>query len=116
VDDIIVFRQLSREDLVQIVDLQLAKLRQTLAERHITLEVTPEAKMLVAAQGYDPVYGARPLKRVIQRLLQNPIALELLEGNFHEGDTVRVQQDGEILRFEKVEAVEPQAVPEMAGA
>jgi ATP-dependent Clp protease ATP-binding subunit ClpB len=116
VDDIIVFRQLSREDLVQIVDLQLAKLRQTLAERHIALEVTPEAKTLVAAQGYDPVYGARPLKRVIQRLLQNPIALELLEGNFHEGDSIRVEPDGNILRFEKMDLAEPPAVPEMAGA
>ena len=72
--------------------------------------------MLIAAQGYDPVYGARPLKRVIQRLLQNPIALELLEGNFHEGDTVRVEPEGEILRFEKVEVAEPPVVPEMAGA
>jgi ATP-dependent Clp protease ATP-binding subunit ClpB len=116
VDDIIVFRQLSREDLVQIVDLQLAKLRETLAARHIHLEVTPAAKALIAAQGYDPVYGARPLKRVIQRLLQNPIALELLEGNFHEGDTVRVEPDGDILRFEKVEVVEPPVVAEMAGA
>ncbi len=103
VDDIIVFRQLSREDLVQIVDLQLEKLIQTLAERRINLEVTPEAKAFIAAEGYDPVYGARPLKRVIQRLLQNPIALELLEGNFGEGDTVRVERDGEVLRFKKTQ-------------
>ncbi|HEY8257731.1 MAG TPA: hypothetical protein VIG08_08750, partial [Gemmatimonadales bacterium] len=68
-----------------------------------------------AAEGYDPVYGARPLKRVIQRLLQNPIALELLEGNFHEGDTIRVERDGDVLRFEKVERVAA-GVPEMAGA
>jgi ATP-dependent Clp protease ATP-binding subunit ClpB len=115
VDDIIVFRQLSREDLVQIVDLQLEKLEQILQGRHIRLEVTPQAKALIAAEGYDPVYGARPLKRVIQRLLQNPIALELLEGNFHEGDTVRVERDGELLRFQKVERKSP-AVPEMAGA
>jgi ATP-dependent Clp protease ATP-binding subunit ClpB len=115
VDDIIVFRQLSREDLVQIVDLQLEKLTRTLAERHISLVVTPEAKALIAAEGYDPVYGARPLKRVIQRLLQNPIALELLEGNFHEGDTIRVERDGDLLRFDKVEMPAP-AVPEMAGA
>ena len=72
VDDIIVFRQLSREDLVQIVDLQLEKLVKMLEDRHIHLEVTPQAKALIAAEGYDPVYGARPLKRVIQRLLQNP--------------------------------------------
>ena len=115
VDDIIVFRQLSREDLVQVVDLQLERLNHTLADRHINLEVTPEAKAFIAAEGYDPVYGARPLKRVIQRLLQNSIALELLEGNFHEGDTIRVERNGEVLRFDKVDpAVAP--VPEMAGA
>jgi ATP-dependent Clp protease ATP-binding subunit ClpB len=112
VDDIIVFRQLSREDLVRIVDLQLERLERTLAQRHMTLEVSPEAKALIAAEGYDPVYGARPLKRVIQRLLQNPIALELLEGNFHEGDTIRVEREGETLRFERVErgAREPEMV------
>jgi ATP-dependent Clp protease ATP-binding subunit ClpB len=115
VDDIIVFRQLSREDLVQIVDLQLEKLEKVLEKRHIHLEVTPEAKALIAAEGYDPVYGARPLKRVIQRLLQNPIALELLEGHFHEGDTVRVERDGDVLRFEKV-GRGAASVPEMAGA
>ena len=116
VDDIIVFRQLSREDLVRIVDLQLERLDRMLAQRHITLDVTAEAKALIAAEGYDPVYGARPLKRVIQRLLQNPIALELLEGNFHDGDTIRVERDGNVLRFEKLETGSPAAVPEMAGA
>jgi ATP-dependent Clp protease ATP-binding subunit ClpB len=112
VDDIIVFRQLSREDLVRIVDLQLQRLQQMLAQRHITLEVTPEAKALIAAEGYDPVYGARPLKRVIQRRLQNPIALELLEGTFHDGDTIRVERAGDELKFERVEreAREPEMV------
>jgi ATP-dependent Clp protease ATP-binding subunit ClpB len=114
VDDIIVFRQLSREDLVRIVDLQLERLERMLSQRHIALEVTPEAKALLAAEGYDPVYGARPLKRVIQRLLQNPIALELLEGNFHEGDVIRVERDGGVLRFEKAERGARE--PEMAGA
>jgi ATP-dependent Clp protease ATP-binding subunit ClpB len=112
VDDIIVFRQLSREDLVHIVDLQLARLEQMVAQRHLHIEVTPEAKALIAAEGYDPVYGARPLKRVIQRRLQNPIALELLEGNFSEGDTIRVERHGDELRFERVErgAREPEMV------
>jgi ATP-dependent Clp protease ATP-binding subunit ClpB len=114
VDDIIVFRQLSREDLVRIVDLQLERLQRLLAQRHLTLEVTPEAKALMAAEGYDPVYGARPLKRVIQRRLQNPIALELLEGNFREGDTIRVERDGENLRFERVERATRE--PEMVSA
>jgi ATP-dependent Clp protease ATP-binding subunit ClpB len=83
-----------------------------LAQRHLHIEVTPAAKALIAAEGYDPVYGARPLKRVIQRRLQNPIALELLEGNFHEGDTIRVERKGDELRFERVErrAREPEMV------
>ena len=102
VDDIIVFRPLSREDLVRIVDLQLRHLETMLAARHHGLEVTPEAKELLAAQGYDPVYGARPLKRVIQRELQNPLALELLDGKFLEGDTVRVERVGEHLRMVRV--------------
>jgi ATP-dependent Clp protease ATP-binding subunit ClpB len=112
VDDIIVFRQLSREDLLQIVDLQLERLEHLLAQRKLALEVTPEAKALLAAEGYDPVYGARPLKRVIQRQLQNPIALELLEGTFHEGDTIRVERDGNNLRLEpgKRGAREPEMV------
>ncbi|HEV2085451.1 MAG TPA: AAA family ATPase, partial [Gemmatimonadales bacterium] len=114
VDDIIVFRQLSREDLVRIVDLQLERLEHMLAQRHLHIEVTPEAKALIAAEGYDPVYGARPLKRVIQRRLQNPIALELLEGNFHEGDTIRVDRKGDELRFERVERAARE--PEMVSA
>ncbi len=99
VDDVIVFHQLSREDIVAIVDLQLEHLRRLLADRHLGLEVTPEARQVLAEQGYDPVYGARPLKRAIQRLLQNPIALEVLEGVYHAGDVIRVERKGEGLRF-----------------
>jgi ATP-dependent Clp protease ATP-binding subunit ClpB len=99
VDDVIVFHQLSREDIVAIVDLQLAHLRRLLADRHLGLEVTPEARQLLAEQGYDPVYGARPLKRAIQRLLQNPIALEVLEGAYHAGDVIRVERKADGLRF-----------------
>src|SRR5690606_39660880 len=104
VDDVIVFRPLTREDLTHIVDLQLARLAQLLADRRIGLDVTGAAKRLIAEEGYDPVYGARPLKRVIQRLLQNPIALELLEGRYHEGDTIRVARDGDHLMFERLPA------------
>jgi len=111
VDDIIVFRPLAREDLVRIVDLQLIRLEQLLGARNLKLEITPEAKELLAEQGYDPVYGARPLKRVIQRELQNRIALELLEGTFNEGDTIRVERDGHTLKL-----VHPTRVPEMASA
>jgi ATP-dependent Clp protease ATP-binding subunit ClpB len=111
VDDIIVFRPLSRLDLAEIVDIQLRHLEKLLAGRHLRLEVTPEAREFLADRGYDPVYGARPLKRVIQRELQNPIALEVLEGTFHEGDTVRVEREGDHLRL-----VQGAAVPEMASA
>ncbi len=105
VDDVIVFHQLSREDILQIVELQLAHLARLLAQRHLGLDVTPEAKQLLADQGYDPVFGARPLKRVIQRLLQNPIALEVLEGHYHAGDVIRVDRKGDGLGFSKRSSV-----------
>jgi ATP-dependent Clp protease ATP-binding subunit ClpB len=111
VDDIIVFRPLSRQDLARIVDIQLRHLEKLLAGRHLRLEVTPEAREFLADRGYDPVYGARPLKRVIQRELQNPIALEVLEGTFHEGDTVRVEREGDHLHL-----THGAVVPEMASA
>jgi ATP-dependent Clp protease ATP-binding subunit ClpB len=101
VDDIIVFRQLSRDDLTEIVTLQLDRLTKMLADRHLTLRITPEAKQLLATEGYDPVFGARPLKRVIQRRLQNPIALELLEGHFSDGDTIEVRREADTLSFHK---------------
>jgi len=99
VDDIVVFRPLSREDIGQIVELQLGHLRTLLAGRKLSLEITDEAKRLLAEWGYDPVYGARPLKRVVQAKLQNPLALEVLEGRFREGDTVQVRAEGGELRF-----------------
>jgi ATP-dependent Clp protease ATP-binding subunit ClpB len=105
VDEVIVFHQLSREDLVAIVDLQLGHLRRLLGDRHLGLEITPEARQLLAEQGYDPVYGARPLKRVIQRLLQNPIALEVLEGVYHPGDVIRVDRTGDGLKFSRQSGV-----------
>jgi ATP-dependent Clp protease ATP-binding subunit ClpB len=101
IDEIVVFEPLTREQLTDIVELQLARLRERLGERKIELEVTDAAKELLAEEGWDPAYGARPLKRAIQRLLENPLALELLEGRFTEGDTVRVDaRDGELV-FER---------------
>ncbi|MGE3525893.1 MAG: ATP-dependent chaperone ClpB [Gemmatimonadales bacterium] len=94
VDDVIVFRQLSREDIAAIVDLQLVHLASALHKRNLTVEISPRAREVLAAQGYDPIYGARPLKRVIQRMLQNPIALEVLEGKYVDGDTIVVDADG----------------------
>jgi ATP-dependent Clp protease ATP-binding subunit ClpB len=93
VDDVIVFRPLGRPELKVIVDLQLRRLEQLLADRKLTLRVTDAAKELIAEEGYDPAYGARPLKRAIQRLVQNPLALHVLEGEFNDGDTVVVDRD-----------------------
>jgi ATP-dependent Clp protease ATP-binding subunit ClpB len=94
VDDIIIFRPLGMEQISTIVELQLRKLRKLLAERKITLEVTPEAEKVIAEEGYDPAFGARPLKRTIQQLIQNPLALAVLEGRFVDGDRVIVKPDG----------------------
>jgi ATP-dependent Clp protease ATP-binding subunit ClpB len=107
VDEIVEFEPLSREQLGEIVELQLARLRERLAERGLRLELTDEATEFVAEAGWDPTYGARPLKRALQRLIENPLALRLLEGEFAEGDTVRVDaRDGELV-FEKAEVAEP---------
>ncbi len=110
IDEVIEFQPLSKEQIAEIVELQLARLRERLAERRIELELTDAAKEALAEAGWDPAYGARPLKRAIQRLLENPLALRLLEGDFADGDTIRVDaEDGEI-RFEKVGAAAPVAV------
>jgi len=102
VDEIILFRSLTKENLVQIVDIQVRHLRDLLAERRIGLELSDAARQYLAEAGYDPVYGARPLKRVIQREVQDPLALALLQGEFAEGDTVRVDvHDGRVV-FEGV--------------
>jgi ATP-dependent Clp protease ATP-binding subunit ClpB len=108
VDDIIMFQPLTREDLGAIVELQLAHVGRLLADRRLRLELTPAARAALIEEGYDPVYGARPLKRVIQRRLQNPLAMDVLEGDYREGDTVRVDRsaDGE-LAFTRVPAAEP---------
>jgi ATP-dependent Clp protease ATP-binding subunit ClpB len=118
VDDIIVFRPLDREDLAKIIDLQLAHVERLLADRRIMLEVTDDAKELLVAEGYDPVYGARPLKRVIQREVQNPIALGLLEGEYGEGDTIRISRRGDSneLDFTRVQPMSEQPVAEHASA
>ncbi|MEO5824937.1 MAG: ATP-dependent chaperone ClpB [Gemmatimonadales bacterium] len=99
VDDIIVFRPLSRDDLDAIVSLQIGRLRTLVAARGLALAVTPRAMQWLGEAGYDPLYGARPLKRVIQRELQNPIAMEVLQGAYSEGDTVTVDVGPDGLVF-----------------
>ena len=105
IDEVVEFHPLSREQIGEIVELQLRRLRDRLAERGLSLELTDEAKEVVAEAGWDPTYGARPLKRALQRLVENPLAMRLLEGDFGEGDTVRVDaRDGELV-FEKAASV-----------
>jgi ATP-dependent Clp protease ATP-binding subunit ClpB len=105
VDDIIIFRPLGTREIEHIVDLQLARFERMLADRKLTLEVTPEARQHLAVEGYDPAFGARPLKRAIQRLIQNPLAMQLLEGKFSEGDRIVVTPGaGGQLNFEKAES------------
>ena len=106
VDEIVIFHALSRSDLVRIVDIQLERLRHLLHGQGLQLAVTNAAKSQIAEEGFDPVYGARPLKRVIQRQLQNPLALALLGGQFTEGDTVQVEyRDGRFI-FEQAQEAE----------
>jgi ATP-dependent Clp protease ATP-binding subunit ClpB len=93
VDDIIIFRPLGKGEIEHIIDLQLHRLEQLLGERRLTFELTPSAREVLATEGYDPAFGARPLKRAIQRLLQNPLALAVLQGKFSEGDHIVVDRD-----------------------
>src|SRR4029450_7666514 len=93
VDAIVVSHSLSREHLKEIVEIQLERLRARLAERHITLELTERARGHLAAAGYDPSYGARPLKRVIQKELETPLGRSLLKGDIKDGQTVVVDYD-----------------------
>jgi ATP-dependent Clp protease ATP-binding subunit ClpB len=99
VDETIIFSSLGRDEIKSIVDIQLKRLRQNLANRKMALDITEPAKALLADKGYDPVYGARPLKRTIQRLIQDPLAVKILAGEFKEGDTVKVEVDDDDLSF-----------------
>ncbi|MEQ9486137.1 ATP-dependent chaperone ClpB [Coleofasciculus sp. F4-SAH-05] len=113
VDDIIIFHTLTRKELRQIVEIQLKRIERLLADQKISIELSPAALDYVVNVGYDPVYGARPLKRAIQRELENPIATKLLENTFGAGDTILVDCPDNVLSFSKKETVnlpEPQSV------
>jgi ATP-dependent Clp protease ATP-binding subunit ClpB len=101
IDETIIFNNLGREQIAAIVDIQLKRLRRNLANRKLSLELSERAKALIAEKGYDPVYGARPLKRTIQRLIQDPLAVKILGGEFKEGDQVTIGVDGDELTFER---------------
>src|SRR5205807_8809756 len=104
VDEVIVFRPLTREQLAAIVDIQVERLRRRLADRKIELVLTPEARKFLAEAGWDPVYGARPLRRTIQRLIQDELATRLLRGEFAEGDTIEVDAEHGELTFRRARA------------
>jgi len=109
VDEIIVFHALAMEHLKQIVDIQLDRVRRLLGERRMALDVSEPAKEFLARAGWDPTYGARPLKRAIQHELQDPLALKILQGEFHVGQTIAVDADGDHLTFAPAAETEPVA-------
>jgi len=106
IDETVIFHPLGRDEIGRIVDIQLGYLRRRLADRRIELEVTEAAKAVLAREGYDPTFGARPLKRTIQRLVQDPLALKLLEREFSDGDTVTVDAQGDQLVFRRAAVAE----------
>jgi ATP-dependent Clp protease ATP-binding subunit ClpB len=99
IDEIIIFQSLAAEDIVKIVDIQIDKLGQRLADKNIELILSDGSKELIAQKGYDPVYGARPLKRVIQQYIENPLSLEILEGNIADGTRVSAKAEGDKIVF-----------------
>ncbi len=101
IDEIVIFHPLGHEELARIVEIQLGHLRRRLEAKRLTLDVTDAAKALLGREGYDPTFGARPLKRTIQRLVQDPLALRLLEGEFKDGDTVVVDAVGDAITFKR---------------
>jgi ATP-dependent Clp protease ATP-binding subunit ClpB len=107
VDEIVIFHNLSRDHIAQIVDIQLARLHSLLAERRLTVTLSDAARLYLAERGYDPVYGARPLKRVIQRDLQDPLATYILNGTLRDGESiyVDVSEAGDSLVFSEAAAV-----------
>ena len=101
IDEVVVFHQLKREDVGRIVEIQLTRLRKRLAEREMTIELSDKAKSELAVEGWDPQFGARPLKRAIQQRIENALASRILAGEFGPGDAIRVEYDGGAFAFRK---------------
>ncbi|MBW2385144.1 MAG: ATP-dependent chaperone ClpB, partial [Deltaproteobacteria bacterium] len=103
VDDVIIYHQLERSQIGHIAEIQIDRVKKLLAERRLELDLSDRAKELLADRGYDPQYGARPLKRVIQRMVQDPLAIQILEGHFPEGSKILGDIDarGDALEFTK---------------
>jgi ATP-dependent Clp protease ATP-binding subunit ClpB len=110
IDEVVIFQALGKAEIKQIVEIQLRSLRRRLAERNITLELTEAAKELVAREGFDPVYGARPLRRAIQKEIVQPLAIRLLRGEFHDGEHIRVDARDREIVFERVSESTPAGV------
>jgi ATP-dependent Clp protease ATP-binding subunit ClpB len=110
IDEIIIFKPLSKEQIGDIVDIQLQNVNDRLAERQMHLEVTPEARRWLAERGYDPAFGARPLKRLIQREVLDRLARLVLSGELRDGETVVIDADGDELQFRTARSEEPAAV------
>ena len=106
IDDVVIFAPLGRDEIARIVDIQLGHLRRRLAVRRIELEVTDGARALLGREGYDPTFGARPLKRTIQRLIQDPLSLQLLQRELSDGDTVTVDAEGDAIVFKRAAPAE----------
>src|ERR1700683_2059084 len=106
IDDIVLFKPLGKDQIETIIELQMRNVVKLLAERQIILHLTPAAKTLLFREGFDPAYGARPMKRAIQRLIQDPLALKILDGKVRPGDTVDVDADAKSgeMKFEKQQA------------
>ena len=116
VDEIVVFHPLTRSDLVEIVDIQLARVAELMRERNLKLEVDQDAREYLAEIGYDPDFGARPLKRTIQREVQDPLAIKVVSGEIGEGDTIHITRGKDSLTFETVHAPRDEAEPEKVAA
>lgn len=121
VDEIVVFRQLDRNDMMNIIDVVIAEMLSKVSEKNIHIELTKSAKDFIIEHGFDPVYGARPLKRTIQRYIEDPIAEDLLKGKFSEGSLIRIKRKGDVLEFieggghenglDTNKSVKPRAIP-----
>jgi ATP-dependent Clp protease ATP-binding subunit ClpB len=111
IDEIVIFNPLGKAQLEGIVTLLLKSVEKLLAERQITLELTPAAKALLVTEGYDPAFGARPLRRTIQRMIQDPLAMQILEGKVLPGEHIRVDRDGktDAMKFAQVKKEKPAA-------
>ena len=105
-DDIVVFRSLTKPDLIQILDLEISKVMERLKTRNIVLQLDEKAKDFLVTKGYDPTYGARPMRRAVERSLEDPLAEEILKGVFHEGEPILVSADNDKLTFSQKAAAE----------